>query len=98
MMIPVPLAHETWFQRDEESYDWTFLTEGTTLLLLAVALLVTLVIRFANTYWDGRDVRWLAAMAPFMPFAIRMHLAVSLIGLLSLGFYLSPAMDLQTDV
>jgi hypothetical protein len=33
-----------------------------------------------------------------MPFAIRMHLAVSLIGLLSLGYYLSPAMDLQTDV
>lgn len=33
-----------------------------------------------------------------MPFAIRIHLAVSLIGLLSLGFYLSPAMDLQADV
>ena len=92
------LAHETWFQYDAESYDWTFLTEGTTLILLAIALLVTLVIRFVNTYWDGRNVRWLAAMAPFMPFAIRMHLAVSLIGLLSLGYYLSPAMDLQTDV
>ena len=36
-------------------------------------------------------------MAPFMPFAVRIHLAVSLIGLLSLGFYLSPAMDLQAD-
>jgi hypothetical protein len=33
-----------------------------------------------------------------MPFAIRLHLAVSLVGLLSLGFYLSPAMDLQADV
>ena len=42
--------------------------------------------------------RWLARMAPFMPFAVRLHLAVSLIGLLSLGFYLSPAMDLQADV
>ncbi len=94
----MPLAHETWFQHDEESYDWTFLTEGTTLLLLGVALLLTLAVRLVNTWWDGRDVGFLAAMAPYMPFAVRMHLAVSLIGLLSLGYYLSPAMDLQTDV
>ena len=32
-----------------------------------------------------------------MPFAVRLHLAVSLIGLLSLGVYLSPAMDLEAD-
>jgi hypothetical protein len=37
-------------------------------------------------------------MAPFMPFALRIHLAVSLIGLLSLGVYLSPAMDLKFNV
>src|SRR5688500_2154142 len=37
-------------------------------------------------------------MAPFMPFALRMHLAVSLISLLSLGFYLSPSMDLHFNV
>src|SRR5215216_5084216 len=96
--VAMPLAHETWFLHDERSYDWSFLTEGTTLVLLGVALLLTLVVRLINTWWDGRDVGWLAAMAPFMPFAIRMHLAVSLIGLLSLGYYLSPAMDLQTDV
>jgi hypothetical protein len=30
-----------------------------------------------------------------MPFALRLHLAVSLIGLLSMGVYLSPAMDLD---
>lgn len=94
----MPLAHETWFLHDEQDYDWTFLTEGTTLLLLGVALLLTLAVRLVNTWWDGRDIGWLAAMAPYMPFAVRMHLAVSLIGLLSLGYYLSPAMDLQTDV
>lgn len=37
-------------------------------------------------------------MAPYMLFAVRLLLAVSLVGLLSLGVYLSPAMDLQTDV
>ncbi len=30
-----------------------------------------------------------------MPFAVRVHLAVSLVGLLSLGVFLSPAMDLE---
>ena len=39
-----------------------------------------------------------ARMAPWMPFAVRLHLAVSLIGLLSLGVYLSPAMDLEADL
>jgi len=32
-----------------------------------------------------------------MPFAVRMHLTVSLIGLLSLGYYLSPAMSLHKN-
>lgn len=94
----MPLAHETWFLHDDQSYDWGFLTEGTTLLLLFAALLVTLAVRLVNARWDGKDVGWLAAMAPYMPFAIRLHVAVSLVGLLSLGYYLSPDMDLQTDV
>lgn len=94
----MPLAHETWFLESSSDYDWSFLVEGTTLLLLGAALLLTLAVRVVNTYWDGANIRWLAAIAPYIPFAIRMHLAVSLVGLLSLGYYLSPAMDLQTDV
>jgi hypothetical protein len=39
----------------------------------------------------------LGRLVPYMPFALRLHLAVSLIGLLSLGVFLSPAMDLQAD-
>jgi len=37
-------------------------------------------------------------MAPWMPFALRIHLAVSLVALLSLGYYLSPSMDLHFNV
>jgi hypothetical protein len=96
--VTLPLAHETWFLHDPENYDWGFLVETTTLVLLSAALLVTLAVRVVNHFWDGVNVGWLAAIAPYVPFAIRLHLAVSLVGLLSLGFYLSPAMDLQTDV
>ena len=59
---------------------------------------LTLLVRLINRFWDGVDVPFLAAMAPYMPFAIRLHLAVSLIGLLSLGDFLSPAMDLPSSV
>ncbi len=95
--LPLPLAHETWFLDNAGDYDWSFLGEGTTLALLSAAVLVTLIVRLINRYRDGFDVGWLAAMAPYIPFAIRLHLAVSLIGLLSLGFFLSPAMDLDTN-
>jgi hypothetical protein len=72
--------------------------EGATLALLGAAVLVTLIVRLAARRWPGLDVPLLARMAPFMPFAVRLHLAVSLIGLVSLGYYLSPAMDLEADV
>jgi hypothetical protein len=55
---------------------------------------VTLAVRFAARFRPGVDVPFLGRLAPWMPFAIRLHLAVSLVTLLSLGFYLSPAMDL----
>jgi len=96
--LTFPLAHETWFLDDPEDYEWSFLTEGTTLALLGGAVALTLLVRLVNRYRDGVDVGWLGAVAPYIPFALRLHLAVSLVGLLSLGYYLSPAMDLQTDV
>jgi len=95
--MSLPFAHETWFLDDPYDLEWSFIGEGLTLALLGVALGATLLLRFVNRYGDGVDVPWLAAVAPYIPFAIRIHLAVSLVGLLSLGFYLSPAMDLQTD-
>ena len=44
------------------------------------------------------DVPALASMAPYMPFAVRLHLATCLVGMLGLGVYLSPAMDLEWDL
>ena len=97
-MSAPPLAHELWFEVDRYPTDWGFAGETTTLLLLAAAVAITVALRIAATFRDGVDVPFLGAMAPYMPFAIRIHLAFSLIGLLSLGVYLSPAMDLQDDV
>jgi hypothetical protein len=94
----MPFAHERWFEFGEYPTDWGFAGETLTLGLLVGAVAVTLLVRVIARFWPGVDVPFLAALVPFMPFAIRLHLTVSLVGLLSLGFYLSPAMDLQADL
>ncbi len=97
-MAGIPFAHETWFDENRFPADWGFAGETLTLVLLAAAVALTVAVRLIARVFPGIDIGWLARCAPFMPFAVRLHLAVSLIGLLSLGVYLSPAMDLQADV
>ncbi|MGH2970507.1 MAG: hypothetical protein ACRDK0_15800 [Solirubrobacteraceae bacterium] len=94
----VVLAHETWFTKGHFPLDWSFAFETLTLALLAAAVATTLVIRLAARLWPGADIPVLARLAPWMPFVIRIHLAVSLLGLLSMGVYLSPAMDLEANL
>ncbi len=89
-------AHETWFT-DMARSDWSFAFEAGTLALLGVVVLLTVAVRVLAARFPGVDVPFIARLAPWMPFAVRMHLAVSLVGLLSLGYYLSPAMDLQAN-
>jgi hypothetical protein len=96
-MPAMTFAHETWFGPDSFPTDWAFAAQTVTLILLGAAVALTLAVRLIAVRFPGVDVGWLARCAPFMPFAVRMHLAVSLIGLLSLGVFLSPAMDLHAD-
>jgi hypothetical protein len=96
--MTIPFAHETWFDHAVYPTDWGFAAEKLTLAFLVAAVAATACVRLLARVAPGIDVPALGRLAPFMPFAIRLHLAVSLLGLLSLGFYLSPAMDLQPDV
>jgi hypothetical protein len=98
MSSPIPFAHETWFDAHRFAADWGFAAQRLTLALLLAAVTATLAVRLAARYFPGVDVGWISRCVPFMPFAVRAHLAVSLVGLLSLGFYLSPAMDLEANV
>ena len=96
--MPTVFAHETWFTDGPFPSDWSFAGETLTLGLLAAALAVTLLVRLIALRFPGVDVPFLARLVPWMPFAVRIHLAVSLVGLLSMGVYLSPAMDLEPTV
>jgi hypothetical protein len=88
-------AHETWFTDGAFPLDWDFALQGLTVALLLAVIGLTLVVRAIGARWSGLDVGFLARLVPWMPFAVRIHLAVSLVGLLSMGVYLSPAMDLE---
>ena len=92
------LAHELWFVDSVPAKDWSFLWQSRTLLLLAAAVVLTLAVRLVAKIRDGVDIGVLGRLVPWLPFAVRMHLGVSLIGLLSGGYYLAPAMHLENDV
>src|SRR5687768_5888189 len=97
MMLPA--GHQTWFENPAPfDSDWGFVGETETVLLLAGALLLMTVVRVASRWWNGADIPALARMAPYMPFAVRIHLAMCLVALVALGYYLSPAMDLEWDL
>ena len=70
-----PIAHETWFV-DEPPMDWSFTFEAATLALLGLAVAVTLLVRVVAARFPGVDVPFIGRMAPYVPFAIRIHLAV----------------------
>jgi hypothetical protein len=94
----IRFAHETWFDHGVYPTDWGFTAEPRTLAFLAAALLLTIAVRLVARSFPGVDVPALGRLAPFMPFAIRLHLAVSTLALLSLGFYGSPATDLKANL
>ena len=96
-MAGLQLAHETWFH-DPLPERLVVRGRGPDTGLPRAAVLLTLAVRAIASRWPGVDVPFLARLVPWMPFAIRIHLAGSLVGLLSLGYYLSPAMDLEADV
>jgi hypothetical protein len=93
--MPLPVAHETWFVDRIPPSDWGFATHTATLGLLTLAVAVTALVRLAAHARSGFDVPVLARLAPWMPFALRIHLAVSLVGLLSAGWYLAPGLELE---
>jgi hypothetical protein len=92
------LAHETWFTDDTFAADWGFVTQTPTLLLLLAAVALMVVVRLIARVFPGVDVPALGRLAPYMPFAMRLHVAVSLVGLLSSGWFLAPSMDLPVTV
>ena len=88
MEFPSLFAHEMWFDPADVPLDWSAITQTLTLVFLAAAVVVAVAVRLIGRSFNGLDVPTLSRLAPFMPFAVRLHLAVSLVGMLSMGAYL----------
>jgi uncharacterized membrane protein YphA (DoxX/SURF4 family) len=93
-MATMAFGHELWFVDHVPDRDWSFATEPATLVLLAGAVVFTLAVRVLADFRPGITLSLPARLVPWMPFAVRMHLAVSLVGLVSAGYYLAPTMEL----
>jgi hypothetical protein len=95
-------AHAAWFVQGRFLPDWSFALQPLTLVYLALAVSVCVVGRMAGgvgvhglVLRDGVPVPWLARLAPYMPFCVRIHAGLSLIVLTSLGMFLTPAIRLH---
>jgi hypothetical protein len=91
-------AHAAWFVQGSYPPDWGFMLQTLTLTYLALAVSVCLVGRLAGSLrlkthllQEGLHVPWLARLAPYMPFCVRVHAGASLILLTSLGMFMTPA-------
>jgi len=91
--------HAAWFVTGTYPWDWSFALQPLSLAYLGAAIALVVGVRIAGILLgEGIEIGWLARLAPYMPFCVRIHVGAALIMLASLGMYLTPAMKLQPDL
>ena len=101
-LVPALLPlHERWFVDAHPGNDWGFFFSPLPLLLVAVAMLVTVGWRMVALQVRGPELaflRPLAALTPWVPRLLGIHLGVSLLALAATGTFLSPAVEVDGAV
>jgi hypothetical protein len=93
------LLHAAWFVSGNYPWDWSFALQPLSLAYLTAAVALAGLVRVAGRILgEGIEISWLARLAPYMPFCVRIHVAGALIMLASLGMYLTPAMRLHANL
>lgn len=91
------LAHETWFTEARPGFDWSFAFEAASLALIAAAIVVALLWRFARRLLPQPELpflRPLGRLALYVPRLLAIHAGVSLLAQAARGTYLAPALEL----
>jgi hypothetical protein len=94
------IAHESWFTSARPPYDWSFATSAPTLLLIAGAVLVTVLWRIAARRLPSPALPFLAPLgrlSPWVPRLLGVHAGVSLLALAARGWFFAPSLDLAHD-
>ena len=97
MMSMRLLAHETWFTPLRPPYEWAFALEAATLALIAGALVLAFVWRWASTQLSRPELPFLKRLgdlSPWVPRLLGVHAGVSLLSQAARGTYLAPSLVL----
>lgn len=96
-MREINLAHESWFTDERPPFDWSFLFEWQTLVLVAAAASIAVGWRLAAKRAPEPELPWLRTLgrlAPWVPRLLAIHAGVSLIAQAYGRTYLAPGLDL----
>ena len=91
------LAHEAWFTQARPPYDWSFTFEAASLALIAAAVAVAVLWRWARRFLPAPELpflRPLGRLAPYVPRLLAIHAGVSLLAQSARGTYLAPSLHL----
>ena len=91
------LAHETWFTGLRPPYDWSFVFDTATLLMISAAVIIAIAWRYAAHRWPSPELSLLAPLgrlAPWVPRLLGVHAGVSLLSQAARGTYLAPSLAL----
>jgi len=100
----MPLAHEKWFVDDPGAYpaDWSFFFEAPTLLFVGAAVAIALLWRWAAVRFlplpELGILAPLAALVPWIPRILGIHLGVSLLSLAVDDAYLAPQLRVPDGI
>jgi hypothetical protein len=90
-------AHEAWFTEARPPYDWGFLAEPASLLLIGAAVAIAILWRLAAARLPAPELRFLSPvgrLAPWVPRLLAIHAGVSLLAQAARGTYLAPSLPL----
>lgn len=95
-LAPALPTHERWFVEPQAAGDWSFFFSPLPLVLTAAVVAVTVVWRTIALRFDRPELPFLtplAALVPWVPRLLAIHLGVALLALATTGAFITPSND-----
>lgn len=91
------LAHARWFTTSDPGYDWSFVAETLSLVMIVAAVVIAIVWRLAAPLFPRPELRplaFLGKLGPWIPRLLAIHAGVSLLSLAARLEFLVPTLAL----
>ncbi len=93
----MPLAHARWFTTSDPDYDWSFVLETLSLVMVISAILLAVIWRLVAPFFPRPELRplaFLGRLGPWIPRLLAIHAGVSLLALAARLEFLVPTLAL----